>query len=160
MLRPIGSAILMIVCVGCGASRTQPAGTVFSKNESPKKGSLQIRLADENPGEGKTETNVPPRPEKLYMYPTIEFTPEDFSSSRVFQEDNEWLVEGNLASDSAKKMAELTKQNVGKYLIILLDEKPIMAMKIKTSAGGGRFVITGTKFEKEATKIAKALVGQ
>lgn len=56
-----------------------------------------------------------------------------------------------------EKFAKLTKENVGKQIAIVLDNKIVTAPKVETEIADGKAIITGQKDIAEAQKLAKRL---
>jgi SecD/SecF fusion protein len=73
------------------------------------------------------------------------------------QESNESLVNFKLDNTGAKKFAELTKNNIGRPLAIVLDNKVITAPVIRSAITGGRGEISGNFTASEAKDLALLL---
>jgi preprotein translocase subunit SecD len=92
----------------------------------------------------------------------VELTGESLTDAQAgSDENNEPAVHLTLDSVGAKKFRNLTAQNVGKRLAILLIEKGkgevVTAPVIKTEIGGGRVQISGSMSAAEAAKTALLL---
>jgi len=158
-MRLASSLLFLLLLFGCGQVGTEKGGETFESAGPSSPIVLEIRVADDDPGEGKTEVKKPESNVKCYMYPTVEFTNRDIVSSSVFQEDNRWTIQGTLSPEAAQKMQDLTSKNIGKRLVITLDGKVISAPPIRIKIGE-KFILTGPYSKEVATKNAKGLVGQ
>jgi preprotein translocase subunit SecD len=65
----------------------------------------------------------------------------------------EWVISFKLTSDGGARFAELTRQNIGKQLAILIDGKVISAPVINSEIRD-QGVITGSRSDKEARETA------
>ena len=81
----------------------------------------------------------------------------------VLQDANATYVEGKPAvgfkmnSLGSKKFADITKNNIGRFLAIVLDNEVITAPRINTPITGGSGVITGNFTKEEANQTALLL---
>ena len=81
----------------------------------------------------------------------------------VLQDANATYVEGKPAvgfkmnSLGSKKFADITKNNIGRFLAIVLDNEVITAPRINTPITGGSGVITGNFTTEEANQTALLL---
>lgn len=67
------------------------------------------------------------------------------------------LVELEFTSAGAKKFAELTEENVGRHISILLDGKVLTSPVVNEPITGGKAVITGSRTLEEAHNLALLL---
>lgn len=65
-----------------------------------------------------------------------------------------YVIEVNLTSEGAKKFAQITKDNIGKDLAIVIDGKIIMAPKIQSPILDGKCQIHGRFTKAEAEEMA------
>jgi preprotein translocase subunit SecD len=76
---------------------------------------------------------------------------------------DQWMVDFSLTPDGTKQFAEITGQNIGKRLAIVIDGQLITAPVIRSPITGGKGQITGNFTEQEAkdlaAKINKAIAG-
>lgn len=63
----------------------------------------------------------------------------------------------SLTSDGARIFAEITEQNIGRFLAIMLDGEVVSAPRINGAITGGNGVIQGSFSEKEAAELASNL---
>jgi len=65
-----------------------------------------------------------------------------------------WQVDFSLTPDGTRQFAEITGQNLGKRLAIVIDGQLITAPIIQSSITGGKGQITGTFTKQEAKDLA------
>ncbi|WP_287372868.1 protein translocase subunit SecD [Oceanithermus sp.] len=88
----------------------------------------------------------------------VELKGSDLVDARVqFDRFNRPEVALEFTSEGAKKFADLTRNNIGRRLAIVLDGTIYSAPNIKTAITDGRAVITGINDLDEATQIALVL---
>ncbi len=88
----------------------------------------------------------------------VELKGSDLVDARVqFDRFNRPEVALEFTPDGAKKFADLTRNNIGRRLAIVLDGTIYSAPNIKTAITDGRAVITGINDLDEATQIALVL---
>ncbi|MCL2589780.1 MAG: protein translocase subunit SecD [Betaproteobacteria bacterium] len=98
----------------------------------------------------------------LLLNKQIELTGENLTDAQPgFDENSQPAVHLNLDSAGTRKFRELTRQNVGRNMAILLVEKGkgevVTAPVIRTEIGGGRVQISGSMSTAEANKTALLL---
>lgn len=69
-------------------------------------------------------------------------------------QNNQNLVALEFSDEGGKKFAELTANNVGKTIAILLDGEVLTAPRVNEAITGGRAVITGSRTLEEAHNLA------
>lgn len=70
---------------------------------------------------------------------------------------NEYVIDFELKSEGAVAFAKLTRNNVGRYLAIILDGELVSSPVIKTAIEGGKGEINGDFTLEEATTLANDL---
>ena len=137
---------------------------------------LEMRMVDEdqsNPAdlEGMDESNTPPGTElyndrfgnPLLVKKEIILTGERIINAGpgVDQQTGQSIVSITLDGSGANIFKQVTRENVGKRIALLLIEKNITeiitAPVIKSEIGGGRVQITGMRNAQEATDVALLL---
>lgn len=69
-------------------------------------------------------------------------------------QSNQNLVAMEFTDEGGKKFAELTRQNIGKNIAILLDKQILTNPSVKEEISGGKAVITGSRTLEEAQRLA------
>ena len=140
---------------------------------------LELRMVEENIGNEqlfqiKNSLSPAPYGTELYLerdargeFPIllrkqVELTGENLTDAQPgFDENHQPAVHLTLDSAGAKKFYNLTSQNVGKRMAIVLVEKGkgevVTAPVIRAAIGGGRVQISGSMNTAEASKIALLL---
>lgn len=92
-------------------------------------------------------------PEKL------DLTGKDLKRSQVSFDNSSGVpqVQLQFTNEGAKKFANITKENVGKIVAIVLDQQIISAPVVQQEIVGGTAVITGSSDVEEANRLAIAL---
>jgi preprotein translocase subunit SecD len=68
-------------------------------------------------------------------------------------------IDVKLTDDGAKRLAEVTRQNIGKRLALVVDGKLYEAPRIATAITGGEALITGHFTKEEAENLATRING-
>ncbi|MDR2260535.1 MAG: protein translocase subunit SecD [Azoarcus sp.] len=136
---------------------------------------LELRMVDDTPGALESaRAGRPPYGTELFtehssrgdspilLKKQIELTGERLTDAQPgFDENNEPAVYLTLDGPGARKFRDLTRQNVGKRMAILLVEKGkgevVTAPVIRAEIGGGRVQISGSMTSAEASKTALLL---
>ncbi|MDR0717641.1 MAG: protein translocase subunit SecD [Azoarcus sp.] len=136
---------------------------------------LELRMVDDTPGalESALSGRLPYGTElftehssrgdsPILLKKQIELTGESLTDAQPgFDENNEPAVHLTLDGAGARKFRDLTRQNVGKRMAILLVEKGkgevVTAPVIRAEIGGGRVQISGSMTSAEAAKTALLL---
>ncbi|MDR0564476.1 MAG: protein translocase subunit SecD [Azoarcus sp.] len=105
---------------------------------------------------------IPGKGIPLLLRKQIELTGENLVDAQAgFDENHEPAVHLNLDGTGARKFRDLTRQNVGKHMAIVLVEKNkgevVTAPVIRTEISGGRVQISGAMKPAEASKTALLL---
>jgi len=153
---------LLLVCL---------TAVTLSAAESAKPAAFQMRLVQDGAGPDteqmaithSTKDENPTYKEVLHVQKTL-LIDHTALSSAVVQKD---VIRGNpeieiTFTDKGRKLfAEVTRQNVGKRLAIVVDGKLLSAPKIIMGIPGGKGVISGNFSEQESkeltTKINEAV---
>jgi preprotein translocase subunit SecD len=98
----------------------------------------------------------------MLLYKQVELTGKNLTDARAgFDENNQPAVHLTLDSTGTRKFRDLTRQNVGRHMAIVLVEKGkgevVTAPVIRTEIGGGRVQISGSMTSSEAGKTALLL---
>ena len=92
------------------------------------------------------------------MYFLVESKPalmgDVITSAHVVNNGFSVAIGFKMNTSGAKKFAEITRQNIGRLLAIILDDKVLMAPMIQTQISGGNGSITGNFSVQEANDLA------
>lgn len=75
----------------------------------------------------------------------------------VLDQSNQSQVSLEFTDEGGKKFADLTSQNVGKQIAILLDKEVLTSPNVREPIMGGKAVITGSRTLEEAQQLALLL---
>lgn len=104
-----------------------------------------------------TPTASEPQPQQPIVYQTI-LTGKDLKSASVgFDDYGRPMISFELQPEGAQIFAEHTRNNVGKFLTIVMDKQVISSPRINSAIPEGRGVIEGTFTLAEAERIVLQL---
>ena len=145
-------AILMVSVVlavaGCGA-----------KTGSDELVRLEMRIAEETPGEGLTRLDMtgPDKTETFYLHDEVVLDNTDVKSASMVFWNGRPAVELLFTDAGGDKLARATGDNVGRRMAMVLDGKLQVAPVIRDRIPSGRAVINGEFTEEEARLIAERI---
>lgn len=118
---------------------------------------VERRSRDRNQSESANDASIP-----LLLRKQVELTGENLTDAQAgFDENSQPAVHLTLDGPGSRKFRELTRQNVGRHMAIVLVEKGkgevVTAPVIRTEIGGGRVQISGSMTTAEANKTALLL---
>ena len=127
---------------------------------------LQFRLvvdsptADSEPMNEVQPENSPRPPEVLNVQKAV-LLDQTAVKSALVNVDNlgNTMIDVRLTDDGAKRFAEVTRQNLGKRLAIVIDGKLYEAPRIATAITGGEAIISGAFTREEAKDLATKING-
>jgi preprotein translocase subunit SecD len=120
---------------------------------------VEFRRAEVKPAEGLTEATVKGTEQKVYLHKVAELTNDDITGAGVIADKKATVVEVELTTAGQKKLAQLTKEHLGKPLAILIDGKVIAAPVVKAEITGNAR-INGSFTREEAERIVKGIKGK
>jgi len=121
---------------------------------------IEFHIAETEPGEGLIEFAVNQSGEKFYLHPEILSTNTDIKNTSVEKYNDNFDVLIEFTYDGAKKWAEITGNNIGKRVGILLNDQLVTAPIIRAKIEQGKAKITGPFTEEQAEKIAKGILNK
>lgn len=120
---------------------------------------VQFRLGENESGKNLEEMTVSGSDRKVYLHKESVLSNSDMKTASAREMKNGFGIDVTLTEVGGKKLAEITKDNVGKILGIVVDGKLIMAPVIHTSITGGKAFIQGNFHQEEAERIADGIKG-
>lgn len=146
---PLAPGTLVTTSLGAPAAAPSPTATAAVSAAS---GSASAAGAATPAASPTASPQASPTPTKTY--PTI-LTGKDLSSADVsFDQYGKPQIQFTLTSDGAKKFADYSTKNVGKYLAITMDKQVIEAPVIQEPITTGQGVINGQFTLQEAQSLA------
>lgn len=158
--------ISFFMLMGALAFRAEkPADSVEINQEYPKTAtaeladiSIEFRLAADGPIDNSEIYSSPDSDEDLYVYPEVYFDENDISYAWVeLNSMNQALIYVEFYPYNIQKLAELTNQNIGKRIAIIVDGELVSAPVIQTEINSGTILITGAFTYEEAMDVVNRL---
>jgi preprotein translocase subunit SecD len=129
---------------------------------------FQMRLVDEQPSKDTEQLTYQQKPRNETDKPLdqilnvqkkvlIDQSAIEFASASTNSIGHRWDIVFKLNPDGKKRFAEVTRENIGKRLAIIVDGKVLTAPTILDEISVGSGQITGSYTEKEAKEIAAKL---
>jgi len=118
--------------------------------------SLEVRLAELQPGPGLREAVVEGSNQRIYMHAEAIVTAADVTIASVVDAAGRYSVDVGFTPAAATRLVEATTAHAGRPMAILIDGKVIAAPVVR-SAIGGRAVINGGFTQAQAERIASGL---
>jgi preprotein translocase subunit SecD len=138
----IGLIILLIV-LGCA----QQEGVT-----------VEFRLAQPEPAEGLTLVVLAASGESFYLHDEVLLSNADIECASPGSWDGRPTVALTFTEAGREKFAQLTEENVGGRVGILLDGELVTAPVIRAPIYEGKAVINGNFTEQEAKRIAAGII--
>ncbi len=150
--------------------------TAKAKDILGRTATLEVRLVEDDPAklsqaiggnvpfgyELMTERGHDGQPRPILLHKDVELTGENINDAQAgFDEQNQPAVHINLDAAGASIFRDLTKDNIGKRIAMVLVEKGkggvVTAPVVRAEIGGGRVQITGSMGVQEANDVALLL---
>ena len=117
---------------------------------------VQFRLGENEPGKDLEEMMVSGTDRKIYLHKESIISNADIETASVQITNTGVGIGVTLTEAGGKKLAEITKDNVGKVMGIVVDSKLISAPVIHAPITGGKAIIKGNFDLEEAERIANS----
>jgi TonB family protein len=159
-LRRLGWTMAALVAVlgatAAGAARALPLDVPVLARQAGSATSLEIRLAEREPGNGLVEVRGPGGT-RVYLHPAALATAADVTDASVIDGgDSRFSVAVRFSNAASAPMASATRAHLGRPVAILLDRQVIAAATVRSPVGDSA-VLTGNFTEDEARRIAAGL---
>ena len=153
---PTGSptAIVLVFTFGCqfGGPRTAEAPSV----EVIEQVKLRFCPASEKPSAGWIEQKDE-RGQRIYVGPPSDLTEADVLSAVAMHGLSQSMLRLLLTNVGSARLAELTRDNVGRRMAILIDDRLVSSPRVLQEIDSSEAVISGDFGRNEADEIALAL---
>ena len=146
-MKKVAFLIAILFLFGCGGAE-----------KKPEMMRVEFRLAQTEPAEGLTQMSIPGLEEKFYLQDEVLLSNEDIQFAFPVKRQEHSVIELTFTEAGKEKFAQITKENVGKKMGVLIDGKLIMAPIIRAPILEGKAIIDGNFSEEEAEKIANAIM--
>lgn len=141
--------VICLIAIGCASCHKQ--------NQSV---SIQFRIAEEQPAEGLTEKIFSGwgTQKTFYLHDEVLLAEEDIVSASVIMLREHPAVEVVFSEAGREQFAQLTEENVGKRLGMVIEGKLVCAPMIRAPITTGKAIIEGDLLPDEAQRIARGLL--
>lgn len=149
-------AVLLLVVAGAAAAVLSALPLTLPALGLQGGTSLEVRLAETQPGAGLVETVVPSSNQRVYLRPGAVVTGADVTSARVADAGGVYSINVTFTAAASNRLAEATKIHLGRPIAILLDGRVLSAPTVRSIIRGSA-VISGDFTRGEAERIAAGL---
>ena len=115
---------------------------------------VQFRLAENKPGKDLEEMTVSGSDRKVYLHKESVLSHVDVETAEVQNRNTGFGVVITFTEAGRKKLAEVTKENVGRVMGIVVDGRLINAPVIREPVTGGKAFIEGNLDQEMVERIA------
>lgn len=154
----VAAVVGSTICARAQAARSSGSRAALAAPANQASPILEVRLAEEAPGAGLSETTVAGSSAKIHLHPETVVTNADVVSAHVIRGDRAGTFNVGImfSSDGSAKMEKATQAHLNKPLAILVNGRvvsaPVLRSEIRRSA-----VITGDLTKAEADALAASL---
>jgi len=129
---------------------------------NPKGGAVrvQFRLGENEPGKDLEEMTSAISNQKVYLHKESVLSNADIKTASVRKTKDGFGIAVFLTEAGGKKLTEITKNNLGKIMGMVVDGKLMMAPTIREPITGGEAFINGNFTLEEAERIASGVLGE
>ncbi len=120
---------------------------------------IQFRFGENEPGKALKEMTVSGSDRKVYLHMESVLSNADIQGASVQKTKDGFGISLTFTEVGGKKFEEITRDNIGKILAIVVDGKLITVPVIRESITGGQAFIHGKFTQEEAIRIARGIVG-
>jgi len=121
---------------------------------------FEIHLAENQPGPGLREASVSGTNRKIYLHNEVVVSNADIAEAHVVESAGALPSVGiTFNTTGAKKIAQATKDHLGRPIAVLLDGQVVMTPTVK-SAIGSAANINGDFTRAEVNRIVQGIVGR
>ncbi|MFC2084762.1 hypothetical protein ACFLS9_06875 [Bacteroidota bacterium] len=128
------------------------------KKDTQKFVLLEFRIAETESTDSQTKMIVTDWGEVYYLRKEVEITNKDVKSAEVKNMNDRTVILLTFNEEGKQKFADLTANNIGKKIGMLLDGKLVSAPVVNDTIKEGRAIISYNFNEEEAESIAKSIL--
>jgi preprotein translocase subunit SecD len=122
---------------------------------------IEMRVAELEAREGTTKAVVERTELEVFLYPEVLLRGTDIKTAQVAVfEQHGWGVMVEFTPQGAERLRDVTTKNVGKMLVLVVEERVVMAAKIGKPVPDGKVAITGKYTSEEADRLARQITGR
>jgi len=121
---------------------------------------FEVRLAEEGPGLELDPATVRDSDERIYLHRQAVLTNGDIASAETTPDAiGSFNVVVTLTRDGAARLSQISRQNIGRRLAIVLDGRVVIAPTLRSPISTSA-VISGGYTKAEADRIAAGIIGR
>lgn len=135
--------------------------TIMTTGRSTGRDKLTLRFHEQvegvMPEEHAREIEVPATKQKLTINPFPTLSEKDVLEARLYPTAGGDAVMLRFDAHGAGMLDELTTRDRGRYLVILVNEKPVAVVLVQERITNGQFLVEGDFTDDEAKKLVDSL---
>jgi preprotein translocase subunit SecD len=138
-------------------------GLVYSCTEKPqniKPVKVEFRIAEIEPCDNTDEYSFENTQERYYLHQEVLCGNDDIKSTFVEKTLDHYSVLLEFTQKGTEKWSEITGNNIGKRIGILVNDKLVTAPIIRARIDQGKALITGEFSKQEAQRIAEGIIAK
>jgi len=128
-----------------------------SIKEGPESITIEFKIAEAGPAPGLTKMNVRKIDKKFYLHNEVLLNNEDIESAEYTLWQDRPGVKLIMTERGKEKWADITEQNIGKHIGMLLNGELVSAPIVRARIDVGLAIIQGIFTEDEAEKIVDGI---
>jgi preprotein translocase subunit SecD len=148
-MKKIVGLVILLSLFGCGASE-----------KKVEKVTVEFRLAETQPGGGLTAMTIARLGQTFYVHEEVLISNADIAWAMP----TTWLrmpvVELTFTETGREKFAQVTKDNLGKPMGIVVDGELVIVIIIQAPIVDGKTIVDGKFSEEEAKRIATGIISK
>lgn len=122
---------------------------------------VELRVAESEAREGTTKAVVERKELEVFLCPEVLLKGTDIKNAQVAVfEQHGWGVMVEFTPQGTERLRDVTTKNVGKMLVLVVEERVVMAAKISKPIPDGQIAITGKFTSEEADRLARQITGR
>ena len=148
----LSSAALVVLSGGVPASRG------YAQSGSPI---FQMRLASDLPRPDHDRMTVVPDGHAFYVRRTNVVADDGIADITVTRNKGDLMLDVTFTPDGARRLSDATRDNVGEWMALILDSKPIVVSQITSQVGlHGRLLISAQLSPEVATELKEKVAAK
>jgi preprotein translocase subunit SecD len=154
------TVLCLLLAIASSAAVTGCSATARSTAPAPQPITFQVRLVLDAPSSDCTEISIihksenPPRNEIVYVQNVVLLDERALKSAKVAKDNlGNPQIALTFTGEGRERFAELTRQNIGRRLAIVIDGQLYSAPTVLMEITSGKASISGIFTEKEAAEL-------
>ena len=134
------------------------AACIDNKEKIFKAHKIEFRMAEQVPGKGYIEYQFKNYNKKFFLHKEVLLNNDDILNAEVIKINDEFIVQITFNQSGKKKWAEITGNNIGKNIAMLVNNVQVTCPIIQAKIDKGIAIINGGFSKGEAEGIANGIV--